>query len=136
MNEKLEKFRKNLKDMPEEEKIQQAQKCFDMLESIPKIDFEESMKALAKIRGKDENHYLGNKDLKEIVQVEIYMLRLVGTNKYYADIDLMSYDVIYKSIDKGARFRVIEDCEKIKDEWIDIEHLEIIKVKITYEVEE
>lgn len=68
MNEKLKKFQEQIKDMTDEEKEQQMKKFKEAINSIPNFDYEKSMKSLAKIRGKDENHYLTEDEIEFEVQ--------------------------------------------------------------------
>jgi hypothetical protein len=65
MNDKFEKFRKELKNKTPEELEQGYNNFIKKIYNLP-IDYEESMKALAKIRGKDENHYLEDNDRIEL----------------------------------------------------------------------
>lgn len=57
MNEKFEQFKKELENKTPEELEQGYNNFIKAIHDFP-IDYEESMKELAKIRGKDENHYL------------------------------------------------------------------------------
>ncbi|NRU52653.1 hypothetical protein [Clostridium beijerinckii] len=59
MNEKFEQFKKELENKTPEELEQGYNNFIKAVHNLP-IDYEESMKELAKVRGKDENHYLNN----------------------------------------------------------------------------
>lgn len=61
MNEKFEKFRKELENKTPEELEKGYNHFIKAIHKLP-IDYDESMKELAKVRGKDENHYLQDKD--------------------------------------------------------------------------
>jgi hypothetical protein len=65
MNEKFEQFRKQLKNKTPKELEQGYNNFIEAMHDLP-IDYEESMKALARIRGKEENHYLENKTTDKI----------------------------------------------------------------------
>lgn len=63
MNEKFEQFRKELESKTPEELEQGYNNFIKAIHNLP-IDYDESMKELAKVRGKDENHYLDNEEKK------------------------------------------------------------------------
>ena len=84
MNENFKKFRKELENKTPEELEQGYNNFINAIKILP-IDYEESMKELAKVRGKSENHYLNTEEKNLYIVNYKYKLLEILDEEYETD---------------------------------------------------